>query len=202
MTMQVGLDIVTEFEKGIADFFGAPYAVSTDSCTHAVELCMIYKNLKMATVPKQTYLSIPMTVHKVGATVGWTDTKWEEYYHLGKDIYDAAVLWRKDSYVSQSFMCVSFQYRKHLSLGRGGAILLDNKEAYDTLIKMGYDGRSRDARWADQDVEMMGYHYYMTPETAQLGLDKLEDAKSKVAKVWTYKDYPNLTKMKFCGILD
>jgi hypothetical protein len=26
--------------------------------------------------------------------------------------------------------------------------------------------------WRDQDIESYGYHYYMTPETAQLGLDK------------------------------
>lgn len=202
MNMRVDLDTVTEFEERIAKFFGAPYAVSTDSCTHAIELSMRYKNLRIATVPKHTYLSVPMTVHKLGGIVGWTNTKWEEYYHLGKGIYDAAVLWRENSYVENTFMCVSFQWRKHLSLGRGGVILLDDKEAYETLIKMGYDGRSRDARWADQDIEMMGYHYYMTPETAQLGLDKLNEAIGTDAKKWSWKDYPDLTKMKFRGIFD
>lgn len=200
--MRVDLDTVTEFEERIAKFFGAPYAVSTDSCTHAIELSMRYKNLRIATVPKHTYLSVPMTVHKIGGIVGWTNAKWEEYYHLGKGIYDAAVLWRENSYVENTFMCVSFQWRKHLSLGRGGVILLDDKEAYETLIKMVYDGRSRDARWANQDIEMMGYHYYMTPETAKLGLDKLNEAIGTEAKKWSWKDYPDLTKMKFRGILD
>lgn len=202
MNMRVDLDTVTEFEERIAKFFGAPYAVSTDSCTHAIELSMRYKNLRIATVPKHTYLSVPMTVHKIGGIVGWTNAKWEEYYHLGKGIYDAAVLWRENSYVENTFMCVSFQWRKHLSLGRGGVILLDDKEAYETLIKMVYDGRSRDARWANQDIEMMGYHYYMTPETAKLGLDKLNEAIGTEAKKWSWKDYPDLTKMKFRGILD
>jgi len=35
-------EYVTEFESQIADFFGAPYAVATDSCTHALELCLRY----------------------------------------------------------------------------------------------------------------------------------------------------------------
>ena len=30
--------VVDLFEKKIADFFGAPYAIATDCCTHALEL--------------------------------------------------------------------------------------------------------------------------------------------------------------------
>jgi dTDP-4-amino-4,6-dideoxygalactose transaminase len=185
-------DIVDEFERQIADFFGAPYAVSTDCCTHAIELCLRYKNVTQVTVPKQTYLSVPMTAKKIGATVSWIDNRWEEYYNLHSNIYDAAVLWRRNSYVKDSYMCLSFQYRKHLSLGRGGAILLSNKKERDDLIKLGYDGRHRDAPWAEQDINSAGYHYYMTPETAQLGLDKLPDAITSTPKFWTYKDYPNI----------
>ena len=33
-------EYVSEFESQIAEFFGAPYAVATDSCTHALELCL------------------------------------------------------------------------------------------------------------------------------------------------------------------
>ena len=185
-------DIVDEFERQIADFFGAPYAVSTDCCTHAIELCLRYKNVTQVTVPKQTYLSVPMTAKKIGATVSWIDSRWEEYYNLHSNIYDAAVLWRRNSYVKDSYMCLSFQYRKHLSLGRGGAILLSNKQERDDLIKLGYDGRHRDAQWAEQDINSTGYNYYMTPETAQLGLDKLPDAITSTPKFWTYKDYPNI----------
>ena len=74
-------DIVDNFEKQIAEFFGAPYAVSTDCCTHAVELCLLYKNAKSITVPHHTYLSIPMTGKKLGIDVQWTNTKWSEYYY-------------------------------------------------------------------------------------------------------------------------
>ncbi len=44
----------------------------------------------------------------------------------------------------------------------------------------------------EQDIKSIGYHYYMTPETAQLGLDKLPNAISTPAKVWTWEDYPNV----------
>jgi hypothetical protein len=36
----------------------------------------------------------------------------------------------------------------------------------------------------------------MTPETAQLGLDKLDDAINNVPKQWVVTDWPDLTKMK------
>ena len=55
-------------------------------------------------------------------------------------------------------------------------ILCDNKDDYISLKKMSYDGRLPDIPWRDQDISTMGYHYYMTPETAQLGMDKIEEA--------------------------
>ena len=51
---------IKDFEEAIADFFGAPYAVATDCCTHALELCLRLKNAKTISVPKHTYISVPM----------------------------------------------------------------------------------------------------------------------------------------------
>ena len=31
---------VEKFEQELAKFYGAPYAVVTDCCTHAIELCL------------------------------------------------------------------------------------------------------------------------------------------------------------------
>ena len=39
----MSFDIVSEFESKIAEFFGSPYAISVDSCTHGLELCLRYK---------------------------------------------------------------------------------------------------------------------------------------------------------------
>jgi dTDP-4-amino-4,6-dideoxygalactose transaminase len=129
----------------------------------------------------------------------WRDEVWSNYYKVNdtmKPIYDAAVMWEKDSYLFGSMMCLSFQFQKHLSLGRGGVILLDNKEDMIELKKMSYDGRLPSTPWREQDIDTFGYHYYMTPETAQLGLDKLDDAINNVPKQWVVTDWPDLTKMK------
>ena len=102
----------------------------------------------------------------------------------------------KDSYISDTFMCLSFQFRKHLSLGRGGMILTDNEEAALRLKKMSYDGRLPDVPWREQNISSVGYHYYMTPETAQLGLEKLPDAIATKPTKWTVEDWPDLTQME------
>ena len=93
-------------------------------------------------------------------------------------------------------MCLSFQYKKHLSLGRGGMILLDDATAAAELKKMSYDGRLPDVPWREQNIDTIGYHYYMTPETANLGLKKLPDAIRTPPRKWSVSDWPDLTKME------
>jgi len=191
----MSFEVIADFEKQVANFFGAPYAVSVDCCTHGLELCLRLKDIKKITVPKHTYLSVPMLASKLNIDLEWTSEKWQDYYYLSKDIIDAAVFWEKDSYIPGTFMCVSFQFRKHLSLGRGGMILFDNKEDFDRLKKMSYDGRSPALSWSVQNVDTIGYHYYMTPEIAELGLRKLPLAIETTPKRWVYTDWPDLTTM-------
>ena len=187
---------VTQFENKIAEFFGAPYAVAVDSCTHGIELALRYTNTTHITVPKHTYLSIPFLANKLGTTLSWKDEEWVDYYYLTSNIIDAAVLWKPNSYIPNTFMGISFQYQKHLSLGRGGILLMDSKEATIQIKKMSYDGRLPNIPWRDQDIDCYGYHYYMTPETAQLGLDKLPAAIESIPRQWIVNDWPDLTQMK------
>lgn len=192
---KINFEAVTEFEKKLAEFFGAPYAVAVDSCTHGVELCLIHNNVKSISCPKRTYLSIPFLANKLNIELKWRDTEWTNFYYVTENIIDAAVLWKKDSYIPNTFMNISFQFQKHLSLGRGGVILTDNKEAALQLKKMSYDGRLPNIPWRDQNIDTFGYHYYMTPETAQLGLSILDEKIKLEPKKWNFSDWPDLTEM-------
>ena len=192
----MSFESVKQLENKIAKFFGAKYAVAVDCCTHGVELCIRYKKVKTIQVPKHTYISIPFLANKLNIEFQWKDENWTDYYYLTHDIIDAAVLWKRDSYIPKTFMCLSFQFQKHLSLGRGGMILTDNEHAAKELKKMTYDGRLPDVPWRDQNIQTMGYHYYMTPETAKNGLDKLSDAINNKPRQWEVTDWPDLSKMK------
>jgi hypothetical protein len=186
---------VTEFENKIAEFFGSPYAIAVDSCTHGIELALRYTQVDHITVPKHTYLSIPFLANKLWIDLFWKDENWVDYYYLTDQVIDAAVLWKPNSYIPGTFMGVSFQYQKHLSLGRGGIILTDNKEAAVQLKKMSYDGRIPNVPWREQNIDTVGYHYYMTPEVAQNGLDKLSEAIDTPPRQWVVSDWPDLTQM-------
>jgi hypothetical protein len=191
----MSFETVTQFEQRIATFFGAPYAIAVDSCTHGIEICLRYTKATKINVPHRTYLSIPFLAEKLNIERIWEDENWQDYYYLTDNIIDAAVLWKANSYIPNTFMGLSFQYQKHLSLGRGGIILTDNKEAALQLKKMSYDGRLPNTPWREQNIDTIGYHYYMTPETAQLGLDKFLEATITPPKKWIVTDWPDLTQM-------
>ena len=186
---------VTEFENKVAEFFGAPYAVAVDCCTHGVELSLYLTKATKINSPKHTYLSIPNLAKKMNLELEWNDESWEDYYYVTDKVIDAAVLWKSNSYIPGTLMSISFQFQKHLSLGRGGIILTDNELEAIQLKKMSYDGRLPDIPWRDQNVDTMGYHYYMTPETAQNGLNKLNKAIKTPPRKWKITDWPDLTQM-------
>ena len=192
----MSFSVVEKFENEIAEFFGSPYAVAVDCCTHAVELCLRYSKAKSIDVPARTYPSIPALAEKLGIELKWKEEDWADYYYLTDDIIDAAVLWKRGSYIPNTYMCLSFQFQKHLSLGRGGMILTDNKEARDELKKMSYDGRDPNTPWREQNITSLGYHYYMTPETAELGIEKLSRAIETKPRNWKIADWPDLRTME------
>ena len=188
--------IVEEFEKKIANFFGSPYAVAVDCCTHGLEVCLRYTKEKIIQVPYRTYISIPFLANKLSIKLEWKDENWIDYYYISERIIDAAVLWKKESYIKNTFMCISFQYRKHLNLGRGGMILCPDKHSYNELKKMIYDGRDPNIPWREQNIESVGYHYYMTPETASKGIEKLPEAIKRNPKKWKITEWPDLRNME------
>lgn len=189
-------NLVTEFENTIATYFGSSYAVATDCCTHAIELCLRHTKVFSVTCPTRTYISIPFTLKKLNLNWKFEEKEWSEYYFLGNtNIIDAAVLWREKSFIPGTLMCLSFQNKKHLNLVRGGMILCDNQEDYKALKRMSYDGRDLSLPWREQNITSIGYHYYMTPETAKEGIEKFNKVRDLAPKKWSHTDYPYLPMM-------
>lgn len=185
-------EVIDMFEERVAAFAGSKYAIATDSCTHALELCFRYlldkgelKQRDIITVPNHTYISVALLLHHLGFQVSFKDYEWSGLYNLkGSRVYDAAVKWEKDMYlkniksitnisfdISYPLMCTSFQIKKRIPIGRGGMILCDTKEEYDWFKLAVYDGRNLKTPY-DQPghLKMYGWHYYMTPEDAARGM--------------------------------
>lgn len=187
---------VTQFEQRLAEFWAAPHAVAVDSCTHALELCLRLQQIQHTAIPNRTYVSVPMTLIKLGIKWHFRRHDWRELYQLeNTNIIDAAPFWYQGAYFPGMWQCVSFQYNKALRLGRGGAILLDDAEAASRLRRMAYDGRDRTRPWREQQFDTLGYHYYMTPETAQRGLELIDHVDPTQVPHWGSSDYPDLAEM-------
>jgi dTDP-4-amino-4,6-dideoxygalactose transaminase len=172
-------DKILQFERALADFTGAPYAIMTDCCTHAIELCLRYDRVKELVMTPYTYLSIPMTMHKLGIKYYYKEEEWTgEYQFHGTRIWDSARRLEKNMHRPRQMQCLSFGHDKPLHIGRGGAIILDDKAAYDALICMRYDGRDLNIKpWIAQKEFRVGYHYKPTPEEATQGIALLEGIK-------------------------
>lgn len=186
--------VVLKFESLIADYFGAPYCVSTDSCTHALELCLrMYPPHDTVDLTKWTYVSMPMLLEKLNISFRLVDYKWSEFYNITNSIIDAAVLWKKNSYIPKTMTCISFQHKKHCPIGRGGAILLDCVDDYNFLQKMVADGRDRNLLQIDDNITTLGYHYHMTPEDAARGIKLFEYVKNIPNDQINWHNYKDLT---------
>ena len=198
-TQEMTFDDIYRFESALAEYTGAPYAIMTDCCTHAIELCMRYDRVEFCAFTPYTYLSIPMLMHKLGIKyyyeVGDPEQWVGEYRFRKTRIWDSARRLEHNMYREGQIQCLSFGHGKPLQIGRGGAILLDDREAYDALICMRYDGRDLNTKpWESQGTFRVGYHYKPTPEEAVQGLALLAGVKEMNPSP-VYVPYPDLRKI-------
>jgi dTDP-4-amino-4,6-dideoxygalactose transaminase len=191
----MGFETLFKFEEALAEYTGAPYVVLTDGCTHALELCFRLQRTKFCQFTAFTYLSIPQMLNEIGIHYRLTDEQWTGEYNFYKtNIWDSARRLERNMYQAGQMQCLSFGHGKPLSIGKGGAILLDDKAAYDTLSMMRSDGRDlRIEPWQDQKKFIQGYHYCPTLETCQLGLENL----SAVDQRPKYYQYPDIRTIDF-----
>lgn len=190
--------IVKMFEEEIAEYTGAPYAVSLDSCTNSLFLCLKYLNIAEGMkidVPKKTYLSVPMSIIHAGGIPRFTDVEWSGIYQLKPlPVYDSAKRLTSDMYIKDSYMCLSFHIKKLLSIGKGGMILTDNKDSVDWFKKARYEGRS-EKFYKDDDIDMIGWNMYMTPQQAAHGLALMQNYPKHVSDMGEAGGYKDLTTM-------
>ena len=145
----------------------------------------------------RTYISVPMQVLHAGLKVRFVDVQWSGTYRLEPtNIWDCAVRWTKGMYIPDSLMCVSFQIKKKVPIGRGGMILTNDKDAYEWLKLASYDGRDLSTDFTSKGhFHMLGWHMYMTPEDAARGI-LLMDKVPEVNEDWgTDENYIDTAKV-------
>ena len=186
------------FEDEVADYVGSPYAVSVDSCTNALFLVCKYLKVKEVIIPSKTYLSVPQSIIHSGGEVVFDTTKetndWSGIYQLKPyPIYDSAKRFTSEMYITNSFMCLSFHIKKHLKIGKGGMILTDDEEAVKWFKKARYEGRG-EKLYHEDDIDMLGWNMYMTPQQASHGLSLMQNYPVDVPDLYENNGYRDLTE--------
>jgi dTDP-4-amino-4,6-dideoxygalactose transaminase len=203
--------ITEDFEKALADYTGAKYVVTLDNMSNGLFLSLYYehyvnKSIKTdaITIPNRTYPSVPCEIIHAGLKVKWNMVKGNTItgaYELeGSNVWDSALTFTADMYKPNTHMCVSFTGPyKHFKLSKGGAILTDSLEAYHWFKRARYSGR-RECSYHDDNLDMLGWNFYMMPELAARGLLLMNqfyniDGSKKHQENLTLP-YPDLSKFK------
>jgi len=197
-------NIVKMFEEEVAEYTGAPFAVAVDSCTNALFLCCKYHKVIEVTIPKRTYLSVPMSIIHSGGEVVFEDRDWSGAYQLKPYlIYDAAKRLTSEMYIPGTAMCLSFHIKKTLSIGKGGMILTDDYKMVEWLKKARYEGRS-EVNYKEDNIDMLGWNMYMTPQQASHGLALMQNYPEHMEDLGEnngYKDLTTNTVFKACKVI-
>jgi len=174
-------DITNEFEKALAEYTGAPYVVTLDNQSNALFLALYYEHhvnksitSEHITIPSRTYPSVPCEIIHAGLKVNFKQVKGKTLkgsYNLeGSNVWDSALSFTHNMYKPSTHMCISFTGPyKHFKLSKGGAILTDDYNANLWFRRARYSGR-RECSYHDDNLDMLGWNFYMMPELATRGL--------------------------------
>lgn len=173
--MAEGVHKITEqFEGELCRYTGAPFCVSVDNCSNALFLALKYEGIKgkEITIPARTYPSVPCEIIHAGGKVRFDSRQVVKgAYRLSPSrVWDSALRFTAGMYIPGTFMCLSFSGPyKHLKLGKGGAILTDDYQAYLWFKRARFSGR-RECSYLSDNLDMLGWNFYMMPEIAARGL--------------------------------
>ena len=172
-------EITRRFEEALCEYTGAPYAVALDSATSGLLLCLLREDVrgKVIRIPSRTYMSVPCSILQAGGRVAFAPvagpTLTGAYPLSPTRIVDSALRFTHDMYRPGEMQCVSFTGPyKHLKLGKGGAVLLDDPDDYAWLKRARFSGR-REMSYHQDQFDMLGYNFWMLPELAARGLHLL-----------------------------
>ena len=169
-------EVTKQFEDELARYTGARFAVTVDNASNALFLALMYEDIKgqEITIPARTYPSVPCEIIHAGGKVNFEPVKGNTikgaYQLKPTRVWDSALRFTTSMYIPNTHMCISFTGPyKHFKLSKGGAILTDDRDAYFWFKRARYSGR-RECSYHEDNLDMLGWNFYMMPELAARGL--------------------------------
>lgn len=194
---------IEDFETALQNYTGAPFAITVDNCSNAMFLALMYEGIKgkEITIPAHTYMSTPAAIIHAGGKVAFDPSMNEPNGYLkgayplkGSKTFDSALTFTKgmwSRFPKGSFVCLSFSGpRKHLKLGKGGAILTDDPRAMEWFKLARYSGRHAVSHETDT-FAFPGWNFYLLPELAARANVLMMDQKDNPDLCFYYQDLSN-----------
>lgn len=196
--------VTRAFESALCEYTGAPFAVTTTSCTQAILMAAVMHRAfwpaswlsQRLSVPKRSYVGVPASLRNAGFEVDFRDEDWQGEYQIEPlPLWDSARRFTSGMFRPGNVQCVSFHWSKILGLSQGGAILLESKNAADWLRRARFDGRTEGVPASEDQVQYPSWHAYLSPEVAAHGLMKLSLLPRHNADL-PRSDYPDLSTLR------
>ncbi len=195
--------VTRDFEQALSEYTGAPYVVTTTSCTQAILMaCAWYKkcpntdDISVISMPKRSYVGVPASIRNAGYRVTFRDEDWAGEYNISPlPLWDSARRFTSGMYRRGAMQCLSFHWSKILGLSQGGAILLDDPIADAWLRRARFDGRTSGIDAKLDQVQYPSWHAYISPEVSAQGLMKLSSMSRHNADL-PLSDYPDLSTLE------
>lgn len=150
----------------------------------------------LVSIPKRTYVSVPQSIIHAGGRVEFRDEDWVGAYQLRPfRIWDCARRFTAGMFEAGQVQCVSFHWNKILGVQQGGAILHDDPAADAWLRRARFDGRREGVAPKNDEIDMLGWHAYLSPEVAAAALMRLSFL-PRVNADMPNDDYPDLSRFE------
>lgn len=201
-------EVTRQFEAALCQYTGAKYAVTTTSCTMAIQIALAWCGRGhhaddwivrgYVSMPRLSYVGVPAAVMNAGWLPEFRDEDWQGEYEFSghvSAVWDSARRFTSGMFRPGAMQCVSFHWSKLLGLSQGGAILHDNDEADAWLRRARFDGRTEGVDPKHDQVQFPSWHAYLSPEVAAHGLMKLSLLPKHNADL-PRSDYPDLSTLE------
>jgi len=192
--------IVSDLESKIAEYVGAEYAVTLNSASSAIFLCLLNKNVTID-IPSMIPPVVLNAIINSGNKYNFTDnTKWigDSYtlHDFGNyKIIDSAHKLHKNQFKlecnNNDLLIFSFYPTKPLSGLDGGIIVSNNKEYIDHIKCFSLNGTTLKLGSWDNIIKHPGYKMYMNSLQADYIMNNFNTYEEKISKLVDIRDIYN-----------
>ena len=185
-------DIVSKFEQTIADYVGAKYAVSFNSATSAIILCLLSNNT-IVSIPSVIPPVVPNAIITSGNKIKfYDDISWVGHsYILHKfanyKLVDSAQKLEHNQFRKEcdpnDLMVFSFYPTKPVGSCDGGMIVSDDYNKIQLLKELSLNGMTYAQNNWDRTIKYPGFKFYMNSIQADIAYRNFQTYEDKLIKL-------------------